>query len=75
MKPQSTIYFVDDKALFIQVDKYPITPHLKLKLEYPSNSQVDNGAIKFVLGGANIIRQEFSKGKRTKNTSCKKIKQ
>jgi PUA domain protein len=58
MKPHSTIYFVDDRALFIQVDKYPITPHLKLLLEYPfllPNCQVDTGAIKFVLGGANIM--------------------
>jgi PUA domain protein len=58
LKPHSIVYFLDDKPLFIQVDKYPITPHLRLLLEIPDllpSCQVDEGAIKFVLGGANIM--------------------
>lgn len=58
VKPHTVVYFIDDKPLFIQVDKYPITPHMRLLLEYPTllpSCQVDTGAIKFVLGGANIM--------------------
>lgn len=33
MKHHVIVYFIKEKPVFIQVDKYPITPHMSLLLE------------------------------------------
>lgn len=33
VKPHTTIYFIKDLPVFIQVDKFPITPHMRVYLE------------------------------------------
>ncbi|KAJ1727576.1 translation machinery-associated protein 20 [Coemansia biformis] len=57
-KGRIVLYTVDDEILFFQHFDDPITPTLHLLHKYPSilpHVQVDRGAIKFVLSGANIM--------------------
>lgn len=57
---------VNNEVMFYNVGKGPFFPTLKLLHKYPSmmkRMQVDRGAIKFILGGANIMCPGFtSKG-------------
>ncbi|KAJ2712794.1 Malignant T-cell-amplified sequence 1 [Coemansia spiralis] len=57
-KGRIMLYTVDDEILFFQHFDDPITPTLHLLHKYPDilpHVQVDRGAIKFVLSGANIM--------------------
>ncbi|KAJ2063864.1 translation machinery-associated protein 20, partial [Coemansia sp. S2] len=56
-KDHITLYAVDGEVMFFQHFNDPITPTLRLLHQYPEilpRVQVDRGAIKFVLSGANI---------------------
>ncbi|KAJ2506124.1 translation machinery-associated protein 20 [Coemansia sp. RSA 2052] len=57
-KDHITLYAVDNEVLFFQHFNDPITPTLRLLHQFPDilpRVQVDRGAIKFVLSGANIM--------------------
>ncbi|KAJ1786346.1 translation machinery-associated protein 20 [Coemansia sp. RSA 2399] len=57
-KDHITLFTVDNEILFFQHFSDPVTPTLKLLHQYPDilpKVQVDRGAIKFVLSGANIM--------------------
>ncbi|KAJ1645286.1 translation machinery-associated protein 20 [Coemansia asiatica] len=57
-KDHFTFYAIDNEILFFQHFNDPITPTLRLLHRYPDilpRVQVDRGAIKFVLSGANIM--------------------
>ena len=52
------IYFINDEPCFIQPKEGPILPYLKLLHKYPfllPTCQVDKGAIKHIIGGANVM--------------------
>jgi PUA domain protein len=55
---KAEIVLVDGVALFVQAKKGPIIPTLRFYHQYPvglARVRVDKGAIRFVLGGANIM--------------------
>ncbi|PVV04258.1 hypothetical protein BB560_001244 [Smittium megazygosporum] len=57
-KERITLYIVDNKIYFFQHFDDPLVPSLQLIHMYPDileKAQVDRGAIKYVLSGANIM--------------------
>ncbi|KAJ1951748.1 translation machinery-associated protein 20 [Linderina pennispora] len=57
-KDHITLFAIDNEILFFQHFNDPITPTLRLLHQFPNilpHVQVDRGAIKFVLSGANIM--------------------
>ncbi|KAJ1936191.1 Malignant T-cell-amplified sequence 1 [Linderina macrospora] len=57
-KDHITLFAIDNEILFFQHFSDPITPTLRLLHQFPNilpHVQVDRGAIKFVLSGANIM--------------------
>ena len=58
-----TLIVIDDEILFFQQRDGPLFPTLKLLHKYPQimpRMQVDKGAVKFILGGANIMCPGFT---------------
>ena len=58
-----TLIVIDDEILFFQQRDGPLFPTLKLLHKYPNlmpKMQVDKGAVKFILGGANIMCPGFT---------------
>jgi len=66
IKPYTSIFFINDELCFMQIKDGPLFPHLKFLHKYPDlipSSQVDKGAIKYILDGANAMCPGFtSKG-------------
>jgi len=52
------VIYLDNEILFIQLRDKKVVPHLRLLHKYPdimTKMQVDKGAIKFILSGADIM--------------------